>query len=226
MTPTRVARCVLTDLVALIAVLVISVVMAQKFHIPAAILVIQLFAIELLSQSLPISKLRHEKSKPKARNHVHVKIEVLAFGILAAVIAYLSYLLFFGYHTLSPEYIDTSNLLYRQATTVALVTLAFCQAINVFFVRADHHKQILTDYLLSNKQLVRAYGVSLSLIVILVYAPWLQSIFHTAAIGLREWAAAILCAGLYGACRRLQRYTKKHTRHEVVKLHHKLHGPN
>lgn len=226
MTPNRVARCVLTDLVALITVLIISVLVAQKFHIPAAILVIQLFAVELLSQSLPISKLRHDKSKPKARNHVHVKIEILAFGILAAVITYLSYLLFFGYHTLSPEYIDTSNLLYRQATTVALVTLAFCQAINVFFVRADHHKQILSDYLLSNKQLVVAYGWSLFLIIVLVYIPWLQSIFHTTAIGVREWAAVILCAGLYGTFRRLQRYTKKHTRHEVIKLHRELHESN
>jgi Ca2+-transporting ATPase len=222
MTPSKLVRCVLTDITALLTVLIVSFILTRGVHIPAAILLIQCLGIELLSQAFPISTLVHDKSKHTPRPGLHVKLEVIAFGLMAGLITYASYLLFFGYHVLNPEYIDTANSLYAQATTVAFVTLAFCQGINLLFVRADEHPHVLTDYLLSNPKLLKAFGVSLFLILNVVYNPALQTIFRTEALGITEWAATIVAAGLYALLRRLQRYTRKHTRHSVVKLHQEL----
>jgi Ca2+-transporting ATPase len=222
MTPTKLVRCVLTDATALLTVLIISLILTRNAHIPAALLLIQCLGIELLFQSFPISTLVHDKSKHKPRPSLHIKLEIIAFGLLAGLITYASYLLFFGYHVLSPEYIDTANSLYAQATTVALVTLAFCQGINLLFVRADEHPHVLTDYLLSNKKLLQAFGVSMFLILNVVYNPVFQSIFRTESLGVANWAAAIVAAGIYALVRRLQRYTRKHSRHSVIKLHQEL----
>lgn len=220
--PTKIARCVLTDLTAFATVLLISLYGAHVLHIPAAILIVQLLALELVSQIFPISTLIHDQDKPKKRPTRYIKLEIVTFGLLAGMITYASYLLFFGYHVISPAYIDTGNPLYQQATTVAFVTLAFCQAIHLLFVRADEHDHVLTDYLLSNKRLLQAYGVSLFLILNVVYNPLLQSLLSTTSIGPAEWAAATLCAGVYALIRRLQRYTRKHSRHELVRLQREL----
>lgn len=185
--------------------------------------IVMLLAMELLSQAYPISTLDHERHQKSTRHHKHVKIEIIGYGIWAAIVTYMSYLLFFGYHVMSPTYIDTSSELYAQAGTVALITLALCQGLNILFTRADDHQHIGTEHLWKNQKLLRAYGVSLFLLLNAVYNPLLQSLIGTANIGFVEWIAAIFCAGIYVGGRRLQRYTRLHTRHALINLHRELH---
>lgn len=221
--PSRIARCVLTDLSVIVSMLVLGLIISSVWHIPLAMPIILLLAMEVLSQAYPISTLNHERHKKSERHHRHVKFEIIGFGIWAAIVTYASYLLFFGYHVLSPTYIDTSSSFYAQATTVALITLAFCQALNILFTRADDHEHIGTDFLWKNQKLLRAYGVSLFLLLNAVYNPWFHSLLGTANLGFVEWIAAIFCAGLYVGGRRLQRYTRLHTRHALIKLDRELH---
>ncbi len=219
MTPSKILRCSVTDAVALVTVLFIGFVMDIVFDIPPAMLLVQLLGVIVLSQAYPISTLKHDKRKHKPRHHIQVKIETPAFGIMAGLITYISYLLFFAYNALSPVFIDSTSELYQQATTVALVTLAFCLAINLFFIRADEHPRVLTSHIMNNKKLLTAFGLSFFLILNVVYNPWLQTVFSTEAIGVVEWAAAIFCAGIYSVLRHVQRYTRKHTRQSVVDMH-------
>ena len=219
MTPSKILRCSVTDAVALVTVLVVGFVMDIVFDIPPGMLLVQLLGVIVLSQAYPISTLKHDKRKHKPRHHIQVKIETPAFGIMAGLITYISYLLFFAYNALSPVFIDSTSELYQQATTVALVTLAFCLAINLFFIRADEHPRVLTSHIMNNKKLLTAFGLSFFLILNVVYNPWLQTVFSTEAIGVVEWAAAIFCAGIYSVLRHVQRYTRKHTRQSVIDLH-------
>lgn len=219
MTPSKILRCSVTDAVALVTVLVVGFVMDIVFDIPPGMLLVQLLGVIVLSQAYPISTLKHDKRKHKPRHHIQVKIETPAFGIMAGLITYISYLLFFAYNALSPVFIDSTSELYQQATTVALVTLAFCLAINLFFIRADEHPRVLTSHIMNNKKLLTAFGLSFFLILNVVYNPWLQKVFSTEAIGVVEWAAAIFCAGIYSVLRHVQRYTRKHTRQSVVDMH-------
>lgn len=215
----KVIRCFLTDVVAATALIFFSVVLTRWANIPPAALLIQLLGIELLSQAFPLATLNDDSGKLTPRRLRQVRIEIVTYGILSGLIAYAGYLLFFGYHAISPAYVDTGSPLYMQATTVAAVTFAMCEVVNLIFVRADNHKHVLSEYLFSNEKLLKSLGVSAFLILNFAYNPWLQSVFNTESLGVASWAVIILCTGIYALCRRLQRYTRKHTRHEVVKLH-------
>ncbi len=223
MMPSRIARCVLTDLSAMVAMVILGLVISATLHIPAAMPIIMLLAVELLSQAFPISTLNHERHKKSSRHHRHVKFEIIGFGIWAAIVTYASYLLFFGYHVISPVYVDTPSELYAQAATTALITLAFCQVLNILFTRADDHEHLGTEHLWKNQKLLRAFGVSLFLLLNAVYNPLFHAALGTENIGFVEWIAAIFCAGLYVGGRRLQRYTRLHTRHALIKLDRELH---
>jgi len=218
-TPNKIARCILTDFSAALSVLLISLLVTYIWHIPAAILLIQILAVELFLQTLPISTLQHDKVKKKPRHHMHVKVELVAFGIWAGLISYGSYLLFFGYHVISPVYIDTNNSLYVQATTLALVTFALCQAVNILFVRADEHLHMGTKFLWENKKLLRAFAMSGFLLLNLVYNPLLHSLLGTAPLSLLEWIVALFCTTIYIGGRRLQRHSRQFSRHAVRELH-------
>jgi len=225
MTPSKILRCSVTDAIALLTVLIIGGLMSAFFNIPPAMLLVQLLAVVFLSQAYPISTLSHEKKKHKPRHHIQVKIETPAYGALAGMITYLSYLLFFGYNTLSPVFIDKTSELYQQATSVALLTLTLCLAINLFFIRADEHPRVLTNHLMQNQKLLIAFGVSFFVIINIIYNPWLQAVFSTEAIGIVEWSAAILCAGVYSVVRHAQRYTRKHSRQSLIDMHKQAKHP-
>lgn len=223
MMPSRIARCVYADLSAIVAMVVLGVIISMTLHIPPAMPIVLLLAAEVLSQALPVSTLKHEWHEKSKRHHKHVKLEAVAFGVWAAIVVFASYLLFFGYHVLSPVFIDTSSELYAQATTVALITFAFCQGLNILFTRADDHEHIGTEFLWKNQKLLQAYGVSFFLLLNVIYNPLFQSLLGTASIGFVDWMTAAFCAAIYVGGRRLQRYTRLHTRHSLIKLHHELH---
>lgn len=201
---------------------VLGLLISLLLHIPLAMPIILLLAMEVLSQAFPLSTLKHEWHEKSKRHHKHIKLEIIGFGVWAAIATYASYLLFFAYNVLSPVFIDTSSQLYAQATTVALITLALCQALNILFTRGDDHKRLGTNHLWKNQKLLRAYGVSAFLLLNAVYNPLFQAMLGTAALSFVDWVAAIFGAGLYVGGRRLQRYTRLHTRHALIKLHHEL----
>lgn len=221
MTLNKISRCALTDVSALILVLVIGVVFSITAHIPTAVTLLQVLIIELLTQAPILSALKHEKRSHRPRHapsHQFI-IEIVLFGALAAIITYLNYRFFFVRHGLSPAYIDTTHPLYLQATTVAYVTLALCQAANVVFIKSDEHKQFFT-----NKKLTRAAAISGIILLAVIYLPWLQAVFSTEALGFWDWTMVLVSVGAYSGARFVQRHTRQHTRHEVIKLHRKVHA--
>ena len=121
----KVNRCVLTDGAALVSILLIGLVASWTIHVPLAMTLVQILAIALIAQALPLYILSHEKGRI-CTQHVtkrQLHITLLFFGLLAALIAYAGYLLFFAFHDLSPAYIDTGHPLYMQATTLAFMTI-------------------------------------------------------------------------------------------------------
>lgn len=215
----------LTDSTALIGIVIIGLVAMVSTHVPPAITLVQVLAVELLAQALLLSALSQEKRilAPRKTAQHQIIVEIIVFGILAAVIAYINYRLFFVRNGLAPAYIDTTHPLYVQATSLTYLTLVLCQFMNLLFIRSDERKLFFTDYLWRNQKLVQAAAVSFFMLLVIIYNPWLQSFFGTGPLGLWDWIMAILCAATYTGLRVLQRHTRQHTRHEVVKLHHKVH---
>jgi len=86
-------------------------------------------------------------------------------------------------------YQNPDELAYAQ--TVAFATLVLAQLIHVFDCRSE--KSILARNPFENKYLTGAVLSSLILMLVVIYYPPLQPVFHTVPIEARDW---LLVAGM------------------------------
>jgi Ca2+-transporting ATPase len=230
----KAARCVLTGNTTELMVVLIGLTATSALHIAPAITAIQILAIDIVAQILPITALGWDQSQSnlmhaKPRNisdHIINRSAIkgfVGFGLVAATLSYGNYLLFFVRHQLSPRFLDPTLPLYHQATTLTYLTIVLCLYVYLLFERSDVHEKFFTSYLWSNTKLLVAFGLSFFLIANLIYNPWLQPYFSTAALMPFDLLTALFAAGLYIIFRLLQRHTRKHTRDAVIKLHHNVH---
>jgi magnesium-transporting ATPase (P-type) len=77
--------------------------------------------------------------------------------------------------------------LYRLATTMTLAGIVATQVGAVFGCRTDR-TSIFKIGFLTNRLVLLGIAVELTLLNLLIHVPFLQGIFNTAPIGLREWA--------------------------------------
>lgn len=231
----KAARCALTDNAGELFAILISVAAQALFHIPLAITVVQILAIDVIAEMFPITalgwdkaqgRLMHDKPRRLGDHILNMSTvkEFVGYGLLAAILATGNFFLFFLRHGTSPEHIDSTSLIYAQATTLTYVTLVFCQFINLLLVRTAEHAAFFTSYLWSNKRLLLAFGVSLFCILNLVYNPVIQPYFRTSALQVSDWLMALVAAGIYLGIRLLQRHSHKYSRHAVLQLHRDVHG--
>jgi magnesium-transporting ATPase (P-type) len=148
------------------------------------------------------------------------------FGLLAGCIAYANFLLYFVRIHLSSAYIDPASNFSMHATSLAFVTLFVCQSLNLLFARAARHKAFFTQHLWSSQRLFAALGLALFIMLNLLYNPPLANMFGAVGLDVGDWSMVILAATVYICARLLQRHTRQHARHAVVKLHHKVYGKN
>ena len=230
----KAARCALTDNAAELFTVLLGLGALTFFHIAPAITAIQILAIDIVAQILPITALGWDKAhgklmreKPRnLRDHIINRQAIngfIGFGALAGGLAYLNYLFFFVRHELSPRYIDSTLPLYHQATTLTYLTLVLCLYVYLLFERSDAHEKFFTSYLWSNKKLLVAFGASFMLILNLMYNPVVSPYFNSGPLTIIDWLTALGCAALYMSFRLLQRHTRKHTRGAVLGLHQQVH---
>jgi Ca2+-transporting ATPase len=231
----KAARCALTDNAGELITVLLGLAVIPLFHIQPAITPIQILAIDVVAQILPITALGWDKplanlmrEKPRnLRNHIINTRAIggfIGFGALAAGLSYANYLFFFMRHHLSPTYIATTNPLYIQATTLTYLTLVLCLYVYLLFERADTHDRFFSSYLWSNKKLLLAFAFSFILIGNILYNPWVRPYFTSGSLDVIDWLTALGFAAIYMAIRLLQRHTRKHTRKAVIELHHRVHA--
>ncbi|HEX3027510.1 MAG TPA: cation-translocating P-type ATPase C-terminal domain-containing protein, partial [Clostridia bacterium] len=108
----------------------------------------------------------------------------LWYGLLESIICMAAY--FFVNRTLV-----ASGLIYRQATTMTLASIVFCQIGMVLNCRTEK-QSVFKAGLFSNRRVLFGIVFEVCLLSALIYVPFLQGIFNTAAIGLRDWLFLII----------------------------------
>ena len=233
----KAARCALTDNAAELTAVLLGLLALAMFHIAPAITAIQILAIDIVAQILPITalgwdKAQHKLMHDKPRNvHDHIinKSAIggfIGFGALAGGLAFINYLFFFVRNETSARYIDfQSNLpLYQQATTLTFITLVLCLYVYLMFERSDAREKFFTSYLWSNKRLLIAFAISFVLIFNTIYNPLFQPYFGMQGLSITDWLSAIVAVLIYTLVRLMQRHTRKHSRKAVLALHKEVHG--
>jgi Ca2+-transporting ATPase len=170
-------------------------------RIPLPLAVMQVLAIDLGTDMVPAIGLGAELPEagvmdvgPRSQKEPLLTGRLLArallwYGIIESVASMSAYFFFNMQHGWPQVPLAGQGLLYRMATTVTLAGVVATQIGAVFACRTDR-TSIFKIGFRSNRLVLVGIAVELSLLALLVYVPFLQAVFNTGPIGLREWAYA------------------------------------
>ena len=169
------------------------------FRIPLPLTVVQILAVDLGTDMLPALALGAEppdprgmQRAPRARSERLLSWPLLAraylfLGMMEAAVgmAAFFYVLRVGGWTFG-ESLGQQNPLYLQATTACLAAIIVTQVVNVFLCR-DPQASLFSRGLLGNRLLLLGVAAEIALMLAIVYMPWGQAVFGTAALTLDAW---------------------------------------
>lgn len=197
--------CLTSNFGELITVL-IGLAAASLLGYPPAILAVQILAIDLIAELLPIAALGWDKPEAilmretprRSQDHIYNKatfVDLIITGSIMGSLAYTNFLLYAGRHGIEPVDIKQHVTLYAAATTLTYVTLVLCQLVNILIRRSE--SPTLTAYIFTNRHLWLAFGLSLFFVLNFVYNPWLQHLFGSSSLGLVDWLYAMISAVIF-----------------------------
>lgn len=165
---------------------ILVMLFAMMLAMPLPLVPVQILWVNLVTDGLPAMALGLDKSeedvmKRKPRNPAEgifargLGYKIISRGILIGIVTLIAFMV--AYQN------NPDNLVYGQ--TVAFTTLVMAQLIHVFDCRSE--KSIFSRNPFENMYLVLAVLSSLLLLLVVIYWEPLQPIFHTTALGLRDW---------------------------------------
>ncbi|MFJ5622174.1 cation-translocating P-type ATPase [Peribacillus loiseleuriae] len=168
---------------------------AMLMALPLPLVPIQILWVNLVTDGLPAMALGLDKAegdlmkrKPRHPNEgVFARglgWKIISRGILIGLATLIAFIVVYKN--------NPDNLVYAQ--TIAFATLVMAQLIHVFDCRSE--KSILARNPFGNKYLIGAVISSLLLMLIAIYYPPFQPIFHTVPIAMRDWLLVIGMASI------------------------------
>lgn len=166
--------------------------------VPLPLTVMQILTVDLGTDMLPALGLGAEKSEPgimaqPPRSHnahlLNRRILLKAFGwygLIAAILSTIGYFLTNRVNGWTMANLATGGFDYRQATTMTLATIIFCQIAAALNCRTQR-SSIFRIGIFSNRKIIGGIIVEVLLLLALMYLPELQIIFNTAPLRGGEW---------------------------------------
>ncbi|NLJ78462.1 MAG: cation-translocating P-type ATPase [Tissierellia bacterium] len=176
---------------------ILIILLSILFNLPVPLIPIQLLWLNLVTDSFPALALGIEKGEPgimsipprdpdepilDRRMIISIAIQSLSIG-LASLLAYRWGLRMYG----------VSNLLVPR--TVTFATLITAELLRAYSSRSQDHT-IFEIGILTNRSLVYATVLSFILLLMVIYIPFLQPIFHTYPLALNHWGIILLYASI------------------------------
>lgn len=171
--------------------------------IPLPLTVMQILAIDLgtdmlpalgLGTELPEKGIMDKPPRPKNESLLNRPTVIKAFFWYGALEAFFGMLAFFMVYLLNgwPRVpMALSGPVYQQATTMTLAAIVFCQIGAVMNCRTER-LSVFHIGLFANKRILKGIAFEIVLVILLMYVPFLQNVFNTAPVGLKEWLFLIV----------------------------------
>ncbi|TDW26445.1 potassium/sodium efflux P-type ATPase [Breznakia blatticola] len=166
--------------------------------IPLPLTVMQILAIDLgtdmlpalgLGTELPEEGIMDQPPRKKSDRLLSKSLIIKAFlwyGLIAAVISMAGYFLINIANGWPNVPLASSGAVYKEATTMTLAAIVFCQIGAVINCRTNK-RSVFTVGLFSNKKIVFGIVFEIVLLALLMYVPFLQDVFNTGPLGLTQW---------------------------------------
>jgi Ca2+-transporting ATPase len=173
---------------------VLTMFLASLFTLPNPLTPIQILFVNLATDGLPAIALgvdpadkdimrqtpREKKESIFARGLAE---KILVRGCLIGICTLLSFMI---------SRLYGMNL--ATCRTIALATLVMSQLFHVFECRSERHS-IFEIKLFTNIYLVAAVSVSIIMLCSILYVPFLQEVFHTVPLQLKQWLIVLCFSG-------------------------------
>ena len=226
--------CCFTSNAAELVVNLVSLAAAALFHVPLALSVMEILAIDMVAELFPIAALGRDKAdgelmheKPRnPRDHIlnpRAILDLLWCGVLIGSFAFFNYIWFYHRNGVDPASFPDENLLHLKATALTYLTIVLCQLANILQRRSS--RGLFTRYQLHNRQLWLAMAFSLFCVANIIYNPWIAPYFKAGSLSATDWLYALAAAAIFIAVREFQRRTTHHTRAAVLALHRERTSP-
>jgi magnesium-transporting ATPase (P-type) len=185
---------------------IIPFILFALARVPLALTVMQILAIDLGTDMAPSLALGAEPPEHDVMKNPPRKLDksILTPSLLAHAFLFLGSIealaamggfywmnIINGYSIDSPAQPGTE--VYLMATTMTLVTIVFCQIGNVFVCRTERSSSLKRS-LKTNSMIPRGIFIEIMIILSLVYIPFLQPAFGTAALSLEHWLFPLIFA--------------------------------
>ncbi|WP_461204587.1 calcium-translocating P-type ATPase, PMCA-type [Clostridium sp. DL1XJH146] len=174
---------------------VLTMFIASIININVPLLPIQILFVNLATDGLPAIALGVDpadkdimKRKPINKNESifarGLKEMIIIRGVLIGVCTILAFLFgkYFG-----------MNLI--ECRTITLGTLIMSQLFHVFECRSENHS-IFEINIFSNVYLIGSVAVSITMLISIIYVPFLQNVFHTVTLDAGQWLIVLFFSGV------------------------------
>jgi Ca2+-transporting ATPase len=191
---------------------IMIIFLATLAGLPAPLTAIQLLWLNLITDGAPALALAVEKGdpdimqqKPRARNEPIVN-RSMSIGLVVQTIAQTGAVLTaFGlgllWHLEAGANLVGNPITYilqhdwlgvdvQTAETMAFVTLSLAELFRAYTVRSER-ASLFSIGVFSNRYMQYAVGLSVSLLLLVINVPFLQPIFNTHFLSLREWGVVL-----------------------------------
>ena len=164
--------------------------LATIFGLPSPLTALQLLWLNLLTDGAPALALAAEKGDPDIMDQPprppqesiinrHMRIGIVVQTIAITAVTLIAY--FIGRSDVAHQY---------YAQTMAFVTLSVSELFRAFTARSEY-LSVTKIGIFSNKWMNYAVLLSLGLVLVVVYVPFLQKAFGTEALGWLQWVEII-----------------------------------
>ncbi|MCD4690342.1 cation-transporting P-type ATPase [bacterium] len=189
----------------MIVLLGLAAVSINNWAIP--ILAIQILAIDLLAEILPLTSLTFDPPSEEIMtapprdlgDHILNKRttpEIVFLAILMGTLAFANYALFMWRENITFAVDTGRTALYMRATTVSYLTIGYCQFANILSRRYEL-KTIFSRTFWTNRVVLWSIVASIGLTAAAVYGPFISDFLSFRGPTLADWLYVFGAAGVY-----------------------------
>jgi len=200
-----------------VVLLGLAAVAMRNWAIP--ILAIQILAIDLLAEIMPLTFLSYDpppddvmKRPPRdLGDHIVNKrtgLEVIFLGLLIGILSFVNYALFMHRSGTTFTVESADPVLYARATTIAYLTIAFCQFSNILSRRYEYGTIVSRNFF-SNRILLLSIAGSILLMLVSIYLPIVRRFLQFDPPGIVDWVYVIGAGLVYLACYEIMKMFKR-----------------
>jgi len=182
--------------------------------IATPIFAVQILLIDMIGEMFPLIMLTYDPPEKRLMEMPprNPKDKILTKETMMGILFNGTVMGLASYGAFLAEYFHNHHLAnhYEKAMTVTFVSIVFCQYANLLSRRT--YGPALGKYLFSNRNLLFAFALSFSLMLLVIYVPVFNLYFHTSSLMPVDWlfplAAGVLCLTIYEVRKKMHRSNK------------------